>query len=123
MKIIGGNFGVSGSAHISRDNKLVVDGAQQGIYSPDQVASVSASVTKEKKFGILGFIVGAIFLSIVLAIFLNVLGIVIGVVVAAAGSFYSEKNNLVEIKFSDNKVVTLECTPRGVKKLVQFAPK
>ncbi|MBG7601732.1 MAG: hypothetical protein IZT60_04185 [Gammaproteobacteria bacterium] len=122
MKIIGGNFGVKGSAFISRDKKLVIEGAQKAIYSPQQVLSVSANVTKEKKFGILGFIVGAIVLSIILGLLLNVLGVVIALVIAVAGSFYSEKTNIVEVKFNDNKSVSLESTPRGVKKLVQFAP-
>jgi hypothetical protein len=122
MKIIGGNFGIEGSAWISRDNKLVVEGAQKGIYSPEQVITVSAKVIKEKKFGVLGFIVGAVILSIILGIFLNVLGVVVGVAVAVAGSFYSEKTNVVEVKFSDDKTVLLECTPRGARKLVQFAP-
>jgi hypothetical protein len=122
MKIIGGNFGIKGSAFLSRDNKLVVEGAQRAVYSPDQVLSVSANVTKEKKFGILGFIAGAIILSIILGLILNVLGVVIALIIATAGSFYSEKSNIVEVRFADHKSVTLECTPRGVKKLVQFAP-
>lgn len=122
MKIVGGNFGVKGSAFLSRDNKLVVEGVQRAIYSPKEVLSVSANVTKEKKFGILGFIVGAIILGIILGFLLNLLGVIIALVIAIAGSFYSEKSNIVEVRFSDNKSVTLECTPRGVKKLVQFAP-
>jgi len=56
MKILGGNFGVKGSAFISRDQKLVVEGALKGIYSPEEIKSVVASVTKEKKFGIFGFL-------------------------------------------------------------------
>lgn len=122
MKIIGGNYGIKGSAYISKDKKLVIEGAQKSIYSTEQILSVTASVTKEKKFGIIGFIVGAVILSIILGIFLNVLGVVIALIIAIAGSFYSEKTNIVEIKFNDNKSVSLECTPRGVKKLIQFAP-
>ena len=53
MKILGGSFGVNGIAFISRDRKLVVEGATKGIYGPDQVLSASASVSKEKKFGFL----------------------------------------------------------------------
>jgi uncharacterized membrane protein len=122
MKIISGNFGVKGSAFISRDNKLVIEGAQKAVYSPEQILSVTANVTKEKKFGILGFIVGAIVLSIILGILLNILGVVIALVIATAGSFYSKKSNIVEVQLNDNKAVSLECTPRGVKKLLQFAP-
>ncbi len=122
MKILGGNFGVKGSAFISRDQKLVVEGALKGIYSPEEIKSVVASVTKEKKFGIFGFLVGAIFLSIILGIFFNVVGVVIAIVIAIVGSFYSESKNIVDVQFKDGKSVTLECTPRGVKKLVQFTP-
>lgn len=122
MKILGGNFGVKGSAFISRDKKLVVEGATMGIYKPEQILSVSANVSKEKKFGVFGFLVGAIILSVILGMLFNVVGVVIAIVVAIAGSFYSESQNIVEVKFNDEKSVTLECTPRGVKNLVQFAP-
>lgn len=122
MKILGGSFGVTGSAFISRDQKLVVEGASKGIYSPEEIKSVVASVTKEKKFGIFGFLVGAILLSVILGIFFNVVGVVIAIVIAIAGSFYSESKNIVDVQFKDKKSVTLECTPRGVKKLIQFAP-
>ncbi|MDM8350881.1 hypothetical protein P8H27_18560 [Pseudomonas sp. sp1636] len=122
MKILGGNFGVNGSAFISRDQKLVIEGASKGIYDPEEISSVSANVSKEKKFGILGFLVGAIILSIVLGMFLNVVGVLIAIVIAIAGSFYSESKNVVEVKFKDDKAVTLECTPRSVKKLIQFVP-
>lgn len=122
MKIQGGHFGVNGSAYISRDKKLVVEGATKGVYEPEQVQSVSANVSKEKKFGIFGFLVGAIVLGVMLGIVFNIVGVIIGIVVAIAGSFYSESKNIVEVKFKDDKSVNLECTPRGVKKLIQFSP-
>ena len=121
MKIVGGNFGVKGSAFLSRDNKLVVEGAQRAGYPPNEVLSVSANVTKEKKFGILGFIIGAVILSIILGLLLNIFGVIIALIIAISGSFYSDKSNIVEVRFSDNKSVTLDCTSRGVKELVQFA--
>ncbi|MCQ4323158.1 hypothetical protein [Stutzerimonas stutzeri] len=122
MKILGGNFGVSGSAFISRDQKLVIEGASKCIYIPEEISSVSANVSKEKKFGIFGFLVGAIILSIVLGMFLNVAGVLLAIVIAIAGSFYSESKNVVEVKFKDDRAVTLECTPRSVKKLIQLVP-
>lgn len=122
MRILGGNFGVTGSAFISRDQKLVVKGALKGIYSSEEIKSVVASVTKEKKFGIFGFLVGVIILSVILGLFFNAVGVVIAIVIAIAGSFYSKNKNIVEVQFKDEKSVTLECTPRGVKKLIKFAP-
>lgn len=122
MRIIGGNFGLSGSAYISRDKKLVIDAAQKSIYSSGDIISITANEVKEKKFGILGFIVGAILLSIFLGIFLSFLGVIIAVIIAIAGSFYSDKRNIVELNFNDNKKVTLECTPRSVKQLFKFSP-
>ena len=122
MKIIGGSFGIEGSTYIGGVKNLVIMGAQKAEYSQEQIQSVTANVTKEKKFGILRFIVGAIILGIVFGIFLNILGVVIGIVIAIAGSFYSKKKNLVEVRFIDNKSVNLECPSRDVKKLVQLAP-
>ncbi len=122
MKIIGGNFGLEGSAFISRDGRLVIEGAQKVAYSSDQISSVAATKVKEKKFGIFGFIFGAILLSIILGLFLNIVGVIIGIVIAFMGSYYSESSNNVEVNFKDGKLVQLECTPRGVKKLFQFAP-
>ena len=123
MKIIGGSFGLKGSAaYISRDNMLVIEGANKSIYAPDQIMSVSANTEKEKKFSILSFLVGAIILSIILGFFLNILGVVLGIIIAVFGSYYSNSENIVDIKFTDNQEVKLNCTPRGVKKLIQFSP-
>ena len=120
MKIVGGNFGVSGSAFISQDNMLVVEGAKHGVYSKDKIRSINASVVKEKKFGILGFLLGILILGAILGFFFGLLGVIAGVVIAIAGSFYTEKSNIVEIQFLDGSSVTLDCTPRGVKKLFAF---
>ncbi|WP_444893423.1 hypothetical protein ACJJIE_02490 [Microbulbifer sp. TRSA001] len=121
MKIISGSFGVEGSAYISRDNYLVVEGASKVIYSPDKIKSVSSQKVKEKKFGLFGFLLGAIILSIVLGMIVGFIGVGIAVVLAYLGSFYSDSKNNVEVKFLDEKSVVLECSPGGVKKLTQFA--
>lgn len=122
MKIIGGSFGLKGGAYISRDKMLVIEGAHKSIYSPDQIKSVTANAEKEKKFSILSFLIGAIILGILLGMLLNVLGIIIGIIIAVFGSYYSNSENIVDIHFTDSKEVKLNCTPRGVKKLIQFAP-
>ena len=123
MKIINGNFGTKGSAYISRDNFLVIEGAQKSIHAPDQIASVTASTIQDKKFTIVGFIIGSLVLGSILFVFLNVFGLVIGIVAAWFGAKHSgNKSDIVEVKFTDNKSVFLECTPRGFKKLTRFGP-
>ena len=122
MKIIGGSFGVKGSVNFDRDNQFVIKGARQAIYSRDQVESVTASQSKEKKFGVLGFIFVAIVLSIVLGLFLNIFGVVIAIIIAIFGSFYTETTNHVEVRFNDAKTVVLECSSGKVKDLVAYAP-
>ncbi len=120
MKIIGGTFGVEGSAYITRDGQLVVEGAKTGRFKGSEIVALSARTQKEKKFGCFSFLLGAVILSIIFGIFLNVIGVVIGIVLAAAGSFYSNSTNLVDLSFISAETVTLECTPRQVKKLVQL---
>lgn len=122
MKITGGSFGLKGGAYISRDNMLVIEGANKSVYSPDQIKSVSANKEKEKKFSILSFLIGAIILGVLFGIFLNVLGVIIGVIIAIFGSYYSSSQNIVDIHFSDSKEVKLNCTPRSVKKLIKLTP-
>lgn len=118
MKIIGGTFGISGSVWISRDKKCVVDGIPQKAYSPDQIAKVVASQSKSRRFGALGFIVGAIILGFLLGMLFGALGAIIGLVVAAAGSFYSTTQHILQIDFKDDNSVTIECTPRFASKIL-----
>lgn len=117
MKIIGGNFGNSGSAYITKDKKLVISGSTTFAYIPECIKKINSRIEKERKFGFLGFIVGSIFLSILLGLFLSILGVIIGIIIALIGSFYTNKNNIVDITFTDDNLVTLECTSRGVKSI------
>lgn len=121
MKIVGGSYGVNGSAYISRDQCLVVEGSARKVYPKGSATSASARSDKNNKFGCMGFAIGAVLLSIMLGAFLNLLGVVIGIAVAAAGSFYTLKNDFVDIEFNDGKKISLECSPNGVKKLINWA--
>jgi len=120
MKIVRGSFGNSGSAYISRDEMLVVEGATKGVFGRGDINSLIARTDKERKFGAIGFLIGALVLATILGILFGVIGAVIGIILAVAGSFYSQKSNIVEIVFSDDRRVELDCTPRGVKKLIQY---
>lgn len=121
MKIVGGSFGLKGSAHLSRDNCLVVEGSARAIYPKGSAQNAYARSDKDKKFGCAGFVIGAVILSAILGLLFNIVGIIIGVVLAAAGSFYTLKHDFVDLEFKDGKKISLECTPRGVKKLMNWA--
>ena len=118
MRVIGGTFGVSGDAFINRQGELVIQAVKEVRFTGVQIKSLVARVEKEKKFGCFSFIIGAVILSLVLGLLLSIVGVVIGIILAAAMSFYSNSKNLVEVTFSTGDAVTLECTPRQVKKLV-----
>lgn len=119
MKIIGGTFGPKGSAAIY-GGVLNIAAAKKACYRHDQVAEVSYSTASEKKFGILGALIGAVLLAILFGLFLGGLGILIGIGLAIAGSFYTDKQETAEILFDDGNRVMVECTPRAVKKLMDF---
>lgn len=119
MKVIGGSFGLKGSAYIAGP-RLIVEAAQKASYSPEQVSGVVSRTEKERKFGILGALAGAVLLGALGTMFLGIAGAVIGIAVAIAGSFYSTKKNIVEVSFVDGKTLALECTTRAVSKLVKF---
>ena len=120
MRIVGGSFGVKGSAFIS-GNALMVEGSSKGQYQPAEVRSVSARVDAEKKFGFIGATIGALLLGGLGMVFLGLFGAIVGVLIAVAGSFYSSKKNLADVSFADGKTLSLECTDRAIGKLVRFA--
>ena len=118
MKIVGGSFGLKGRAKIEGGNRLVISGTSNAAYSSNGIQSVSASIDKERKFGFVGFIIGAVLLGVLLGAFLGVLGVIIGLVLAVIGSFYTKKHNVVDVVFKDGKTVKLECSKGEVKKLI-----
>ena len=120
MRIAGGSFGVGGTARIDEENRLVVSGVRHADFSGSEMVSAIARTDKEKKFGCLGFVLGALILGTVFGYFLSVLGVVIGVGLAAAGSFYTNTTNLVDIVFSSGEALSLECSPRQIKKLIRM---
>lgn len=120
MKIVGGSFGVDGKAFIDKTEQLVVHGAKQRSFAGAEIASVETRIDKQKKFGVVGFVIGAILLAAILGAFLSMLGVVLGIAFAAAGSFYSSKTNLAEIRFTSGDSVSLQCTPAQLKSLVQL---
>lgn len=120
MKIVGGSFGLSGKALFQSRDYLIIDGAIKAKYSPNEVRQVSARREKQRKFGIVGFVIGALLLSVFLGMFLNVLGVAIAVVVALAGSFYSKTTNVVQVSFSDGNDVLLHCSKFDANNLIEF---
>ena len=119
MIIVGGDFG-EGSAYISSDNSLVIEGSNNAEYLSEQFCAMSDSVVK-KKLGLRAFIVGAITLSILFALFFGFLGIVIGCIVAIPCSYISDQTNIVSIQFKDNRSVEVECDTQDVEDLKQLA--
>ena len=121
MRIKGGSFGIEGNAHISRDNYLVIEAATESIYSPEQITTVNASSEKTSKFGVIGFILGAVILSILFGMFLNIIGVVIGIILAFVGSKYSKEIHYADVTFNDNKSIKLECTARNIQKVIALS--
>lgn len=119
MKIVGGSFGLTGSAFIS-GGTLTIDADRKADYAANQLKSVVAEQQSSKAFGFIGALVGAVLLSVIFSMMLGPLGVLAGVCLAIAGSFYTTTRNLVSVEFIDGCSVVLECTPRAVTKLVRL---
>lgn len=120
MKIVGGTFGTAGGAHISKDGYLVVSGAKQEIYKPDDLTSLDTQISSEKRMSVVSLLLGILLVVLPLTIFFNVFGFLIGLVLTWFGSRYTNKDNVVDLVFGDGEKVSLVCTPRQVNKLVDF---
>lgn len=122
MKIVAGTFGVKGSGFISRDEKLVIEGAKKSAYKQSQIDHIESHTEKDRKLGLLIFILVGVVLGILLGFLYGRGGVITAVILAAIiSAFYSEEKNFVDINFTDGQSVSLDCTPRGVKKLIRFA--
>lgn len=110
MKIIGGSFGLTGKASLVKDGSIKIKGAKTVTYPGSEVILVNAKQIKERKFGVVGFIIGSVILGAIGIIYFGVVGLAIGVLISLAGSFYSKKQNIVSLTFKDEKQIELECT-------------
>ncbi len=119
MNIVSGTFGTSGSAYLSKDGYIVVEGAKSLNYKPSDVLSLIAEQESESKLSFMGLVFGVLVTAVLFA-FLNVVGLVIGLLVMYFGSKYTRTDDFVNIGFMDGERVRLECTPRQVERLVQF---
>lgn len=111
MKIIKGSFGTSGTAKLS-SNAIVIEGTE---YHASQITKTTAEIVVEKRFGLGGFIIGAVMLAILGFLLLSIIGAAIGVIVAFLGSRYSKSIHLVTLEFDDNKTVTLQGSKSQIK--------
>jgi hypothetical protein len=116
---VGGTFGTSGGAFLSRDNYLVVEGAKNGRYLCSEVVALVAEQEVERKLSFLSILIGLI-LTVVLTVFFNIFGLIFGLIITFYFSKYKTVDNFVDVVFKDGENVRLRCTPRQVKKLVRF---
>lgn len=129
MDILSGSFGVGGTAYISKKNEFVIKGATDASYSFDDISSTSAETVKEKKFSVVSFLLGVIFLGAVLGLilfsFLGILGFIIGIIAGAAisslGSSHSKSSNVCKITFNDEKFISVKCSKSQVKQLISLS--
>ncbi|MFL1404178.1 hypothetical protein ACJO2E_02390 [Marinobacter sp. M1N3S26] len=119
MKIVGGSFGLSGKARFS-GKYLEVIGDRKADYQSADVTSVNVRQEGERKFGLIGAIIGAVLLGFLLGIPFGPIGWGIGIAIAIAGSFYSTKKYFADLEFSDGGKVSLQTNDYEAKKLVQF---
>ena len=120
MKIISGTFGVKGDAFISKDRRLVVNAAKKAIYSNNQITSINTNVEKEKKFAVVGFVLGIIIFVPIIGFIFGPIGALVMLIILVVLGFYNDEKNIVDVCFSDGESIKLNCTNRMIKKLIQF---
>ena len=120
MKIISGTFGVKGDAFISKDRRLVVNAAKKAIYSNNQITSINTNIEKEKKFAVVGFVLGIIIFVPIIGFIFGPIGALVMLIILVVLGFYNDEKNIVDVCFSDGESIKLNCTNRMIKNLIQF---
>jgi hypothetical protein len=121
MNITGGSFGVTGKLRIEDGEILRISAAIDAAKQKQDIASVETSIAKEKKFGVLGFLLGAPILALFGWMILPVIGALVGLVLATFGSFYQKKTLVVHVAFKDGSKVTAEGWNYEIQKIVRMA--
>ena len=119
MKVIGGSFGANGKAVVVQGEAVAISSTLKAEYPFGDVERFSAEEEKQRKFGALGCIVGAILLAFILTPFLGLLGLILAVVVAVVGSFYTKTENLARLDFVDGRQVLLSGDRREIEQLTR----
>lgn len=119
MKIVGGSYGLKGSAHIV-GSTLIVNGTKKAECPSSSFKSVKARQDSDKKFGIVGAIIGSFIFGWVGLYLSGFLGAVVGVAISIAGSFYSVKKRFVDIELVSGESVTLQCSSGEVDSLLRL---
>lgn len=99
MKLIGGSFGIEGSANIGKEGTLFLYGARNASYTAQEVKSVIGSVSKARKFGAGGFILGLAIFGFIGFFIAGLIGLAIAIAICVAGSFYSSETNIADVTF------------------------
>lgn len=120
MKIISGTFGVKDDAFISKDRRLVVNAAKKAIYSNNQITSINTNIEKEKKFAVVGFVLGIIIFVPIIGFIFGPIGALVMLIILVVLGFYNDEKNIVDVCFSDGESIKLNCTNRMIKNLIQF---
>lgn len=120
MKVTGGSFGV-GKAYF-KNAHLIINAAKQAKFTINDIESSNILESKSKKFGMLGFVLGALFLVVISSTFLTtvfgMLMIVLAIAVLIMDSFYTEKEYSAEVTFKTGEKVYLAGTKKQIHAFV-----
>jgi hypothetical protein len=121
IRIVGGNFGLDGSVFISGDRRLIIEGARQESYIPNQINSINTEIIKPQRFSPIRFMLCLIVVTYPLLLLIGIFGVVLSFLLSLALGFYIKKENIVEIEFDDGKSLRLQGEISLVNELVEFA--
>lgn len=121
MRVVGGSFGNKGLAFFGKGaNSLIIEANQSAKYPAREVIRVDTRTETDKKFGCVGFVVGALIFGTLGMFTLGPLGLIIALVVCVAFSFYTVDRNLVDVHMLDGSKVTVQCRSGQVTKLINM---
>lgn len=119
MKIVKGTFGTSGGAFLSKDDRLVIEGAKTKNYLNSDITTMVADQEHDKRMSCLS-VFFCLLITALLTLFLGIFGFIFGIVMTAYFATYKATDDFVEVSFNDGESVRLKCTPRQVKRLIKF---
>lgn len=120
MQIVGGSFGVSGSAKIN-EHGLMVDGVKPVLIRKHEIQAVNTSRNQSREFGVLAFLFWGVLFGLLGWWLLGALGAVVGVIAAVALSFSKKTVIRASVSMTEGRSLELEGWHYEIQKLAKLA--
>lgn len=118
LKIVGGSFGVTGTARLTQNSSLSIQGVSDAVYAKESITGIEAKQDNQRTVSVSSLIIG-FGVAVAAWYFFGWIPALVIALFACGSAFYTKKDGVLNIQFSDGKTVSLRGGPYRVDEFVK----